>query len=924
MNPLNRNAKINDLPPSIRAAMEAVEKGGDVAPAEENTLATQAYDATLTKSPEDDDAELEKGGVIHDVVPVNEPMHKGEADAPKVMDNQGAMTPGGEFMNWDQLIPNMAKADPSTYDPSVAPPPDQDPARLGPFGWQRIAEQLRAADGVPMAKSEPTYQTPQPAAQPAQKSEDVMDPIKKLENLVKGMAAKQTNASGRRVGSGRGTPSDPIQGETIQVRGRAPKAPPGSPSNPIQGETIHIRGRVPRGNSASMSGKAVSPTDVVTQTDMHGKQSAPGPDLSLRPRTSRVPGNVRMRQPHQEQRPMANQRQSAQRQPQVPSSARMSGKQSGPPGSPGNPIQGETIHIRGRVPQPSPQPSDGGRSSARTQPSTGTGNPQRQPTSGRMTGKQTNASGRRVGSGRGTPSDPIQGETIQVRGRAPKAPPGSPSNPIQGETIHIRGRVPRGSNSASMSGKMSGKVPLPGFDDDGLTPLQRKLAGKMVGPSDSRVVTPSDAKMAAKQKKKKKKGKKGEMVGKQDLSLRPRTSRVPGSMQTRQPHQEPRPLQSQRQSTQRPAAERRAATPPTVTNTSARMTGKQDLSLRPRTSRVPGSMQTRQPHQEPRPFQSQRQSTQRPAAERRAQTPPTVTNTSARMTGKQDLSLRPRTSRVPGSMQTRQPHQEPRPFQSQRQSTQRPAAERRAATPPTVTNTSAPRMRRSEDGTEHWDMRKGGLYAFKDYRNDDAQALPESMLPQYLAAFVEEAYESEKRECAHKGLQPMAGQDIHDFWAQRVMSELVKTMRRNKDLMRAGKSATTKDIAMILRTRGIVKPESKSYVPTDRDAWNAMGAADQPIEDMAYSMAMREDHEARPGLRLAKSAVVSPVIIDDTVDPFNAAMAQQRAHAAHMGNTLQHNELWKASVSHDCPIHGMGDLTKGQNLVTPMGKCTCG
>jgi hypothetical protein len=238
------------------------------------------------------------------------------------------------------------------------------------------------------------------------------------------------------------------------------------------------------------------------------------------------------------------------------------------------------------------------------------------------------------------------------------------------------------------------------------------------------------------------------------------------------------------------------------------------------------------------------------------------------------------------------------------------------------------RMTRSEGGWE-MDMRKGGLWSFEDNKNDDRQALPDAMLPEYLAAFVEEALEHEKKECEHRKVTPKADEDLHDWWAKRIMSELVQYMRKNKDLARAAKGKTFKHIAGILRSRGLMEPQTKTATPTDRDSMHAMNAVidGQQSEVMAFSE-VRRGHFAEPltksnGLQLSDHRVSEAAmgIIDDKVDPFVAGARAEAARLARMGNLSKGEFI--ANVNHDCPIHGYRDLTKTQNLDNPYGHCIC-
>ncbi len=195
-----------------------------------------------------------------------------------------------------------------------------------------------------------------------------------------------------------------------------------------------------------------------------------------------------------------------------------------------------------------------------------------------------------------------------------------------------------------------------------------------------------------------------------------------------------------------------------------------------------------------------------------------------------------------------------------------------------------------------------GMYEFTDGDGKGVTSLPDNLLPQYLAAFVEEAYEHEKRECEHKKNAPTGHDEQVAFFARRVFNELVVCMRKNKDLMRAGKGVTSGSIASILRNSGLVQPDVSGYANPEGNG----------LEPMAYSESPRQ-------ARLAAAA--KGEFIDDTIDPFAAL---QKAQAA------QHHSVWRvpemtfiAKGSSDCPIHGQRDLTKMMNLANTHGRCTC-
>jgi hypothetical protein len=227
------------------------------------------------------------------------------------------------------------------------------------------------------------------------------------------------------------------------------------------------------------------------------------------------------------------------------------------------------------------------------------------------------------------------------------------------------------------------------------------------------------------------------------------------------------------------------------------------------------------------------------------------------------------------------------------------------------------------------ELRKG-LWSFMDGGGETGD-IPPAMLYDFLKAFVCEAYEDEKHEGAgmeHSQIHLDAGETIYDHWAKCVMGELVKTLPKSKNLRAAVKKhpTTQGSIATMLKESGVVKPESQSYIPTDRDSMAAMGGSFSG-EAMAFSQGARPwmGEELEKATPLQRSEVPSdqrPVQIeDDRQDPFtvlsqlNKARMQQAFMVA--------DREWRPNVNGNCPIHGYRDLTKTMNLQNPYGRCCC-
>ena len=211
---------------------------------------------------------------------------------------------------------------------------------------------------------------------------------------------------------------------------------------------------------------------------------------------------------------------------------------------------------------------------------------------------------------------------------------------------------------------------------------------------------------------------------------------------------------------------------------------------------------------------------------------------------------------------------------------------------------------------------KKGLYAFELSGSESkGRKLADNLLPQYLAAFVEQAYEHEKQECEHMKNKPTGYDDQLNFFAMRIMNELVVYMRNNPDLLAAGKDATGASIASILRNSGLVQPDVSGYTNNEGN-----GYAGEVAHYSKQAPWIQEDPGARPSAQLADRHEQGS-FIDDTEDP---AIALRKAQIAATRRAFTAPEPeFVVKGDGDCPVHGYGDLTKMQNLLIPPGHCTC-
>ncbi len=212
---------------------------------------------------------------------------------------------------------------------------------------------------------------------------------------------------------------------------------------------------------------------------------------------------------------------------------------------------------------------------------------------------------------------------------------------------------------------------------------------------------------------------------------------------------------------------------------------------------------------------------------------------------------------------------------------------------------------------------KKGLYAFDlGVGESKGRKLADNLLPQYLAAFVEQAYEHEKQECEHMKNKPAGHADQVNFFAMRIMNELVIYMRNNPDLLAAGKDATGDSIASILRNSGLIQPDVSGFDNAEGNGWSG----EDSLVRSGESPWLQDDPAVRPAPQMTDHHKQAS-FIDDTEDPAIALRKSQDTQRQRAFTAEESEFVVKGDG--DCPLHGYGDLTKMQNLLLPMGKCTC-
>lgn len=203
---------------------------------------------------------------------------------------------------------------------------------------------------------------------------------------------------------------------------------------------------------------------------------------------------------------------------------------------------------------------------------------------------------------------------------------------------------------------------------------------------------------------------------------------------------------------------------------------------------------------------------------------------------------------------------------------------------------------------------KKGMYGFQEKPKNP---IPDHLLNDYLMAFIEEAYEHEKRECEHKKNKPVGAREQLEFFAKLIMGELAVCVGNNSELERAAAGVNEQVIADMLNRSGLIQPQVSEQVPVDT----------QGHEAMCRSWVQDELQKGAKPATLTPKGSADGMYVDDTVDPFQGLRQVQAAH--HTSAFAVEEAEYVAKGDGHCPIHGYGDLTKMMNLRHPYGKCTC-
>lgn len=204
-------------------------------------------------------------------------------------------------------------------------------------------------------------------------------------------------------------------------------------------------------------------------------------------------------------------------------------------------------------------------------------------------------------------------------------------------------------------------------------------------------------------------------------------------------------------------------------------------------------------------------------------------------------------------------------------------------------------------------------------------SVPEEYLYDYLLAVIEEGYECQRRETAHRTL---TAHDQLDALACAVMCWLVRRMVYDHNLVRASRShgGVTKDVvARILVERGFARPASDIYDHDDRSGNSAMGAMLSEHLELSRKVPWVQAEPAPVvGRVLADRGPedVSHLVKSEEADPFAELMRRRREEARQHWTVEDPGAA--VNVHATCPVHNGRDVTKSHQLHNPHLPCLCG
>jgi predicted ABC-type ATPase len=230
-----------------------------------------------------------------------------------------------------------------------------------------------------------------------------------------------------------------------------------------------------------------------------------------------------------------------------------------------------------------------------------------------------------------------------------------------------------------------------------------------------------------------------------------------------------------------------------------------------------------------------------------------------------------------------------------------------------------------------YDSLRKGLYAFDLSHVNKATPIADSLLYDYLCAFIEEAHEHEQREPQHG--DPVAGEDYYQSFAMPVMHELVAMIPKNGNLARAAKKfkVTTEVVAEIMKKKGMIKPPTDGhhdhgdYWSHDWDSMTAMGTNERSgptgevlmVSDAREQLRIHAEPDAKRPLTLRKG----PEMVHFGYDGRDVSGVVQRASLGQIHQPYGESFV-KANLDPACLMHGR-DPHSDQLGHQAFVKCSC-
>lgn len=238
-----------------------------------------------------------------------------------------------------------------------------------------------------------------------------------------------------------------------------------------------------------------------------------------------------------------------------------------------------------------------------------------------------------------------------------------------------------------------------------------------------------------------------------------------------------------------------------------------------------------------------------------------------------------------------------------------------------------------------------GLHEFHCPPGQRGTKLPDDLIMDYLDAFIEEAYEHEYKEERHRA-PSLEGGDPYMKLARAVYNELLVFAVHNPNLRRAIQKFKIRNPLYVLKrmvAQGLCRVNTENYEanrqaqvggywpekvePLSMESPTQVQYGYHKSDSMGEAFAATEramtEHNIKGGHRRAEGPEMVQ-LQDDDIDPFAALKKSIDAKPDALGRHFVMDQgKVVAQSNHNCPIHGLADLTKSQNLTNIYVQCTC-